>query len=285
MRATAAIPKASSSVSGWNVSRLARTVLILAALGYAGFLMIAPLAALAYGALEEGVLPALQSLFQGDVGRAFLQTIWICALVAGLHTVFGTVIAWVIVRHKFKGKHLLNGLIDVPFAISPVVVGYMLLLLFGRNGVLYPAVSALGIQVAFALPGMILATLVVTLPFMIREMIPVIGTLDAQQERAASTLGAHPWQIFRKITFPYLRWGLLYGLTLTTARALGEFGAILVIGGGIQGRTETVTVFIFRALDERQYVAAYSAALALGLISLATIYLAEWIKRRWLDKG
>ena len=168
----------------------------------------------------------------------------------------------------------------MPFAISPVVVGYMLLLLFGRNGLLAPLLSPLNIRVAFAIPGMILATLSVTMPFMVRELIPMLEAFGIQQEQAAATMGASSWQIFWRITLPALRWGLIYGITLTFARALGEFGAVLVIGGGVQGRTETATLYIYRALDERQYVGAYSAAIVLGLISLALVIGTDIIRRR-----
>ena len=137
---------------------------------------------------------------------------------------------------------MINGLIDLPFAVSPVVVGYMLLLLFGRQGLLAPVLQALDIRVAFAVPGMVLATLFVTLPFMIRELVPVLEAFGVQQEQAAATLGASGWTTFWRITLPALRWGFIYGVTLTLARALGEFGAVLVIGGGIQGRTETATL-------------------------------------------
>jgi len=164
--------------------------------------------------------------------------------------------------------------------VSPVVAGYMLLLLFGRNGMLAPVIDALNIQVAFAMPGMVLATLFVTLPFMIRELIPVLEAFNTQQEKAAETLGANNWQTFWRVTFPALRWGMIYGITLTFARALGEFGAVLVIGGGVQGRTETATLFIYRALDERQYIGAYSAALALGLFSLILVMGSDWLRRK-----
>jgi sulfate transport system permease protein len=168
----------------------------------------------------------------------------------------------------------------MPFAVSPVVVGYMLLLLFGRNGLLAPILTALNIQVAFALPGMIIATLFVTLPFMVRELIPVLEAFGVQQEQAAATLGASGLQTFRYVTLPAIRWGFIYGVTLTFARALGEFGAVLVIGGGIQGRTETATLFIYRSLDERQYIGAYSAALVLGLFSLILVVGSELLRRR-----
>jgi sulfate transport system permease protein len=161
-----------------------------------------------------------------------------------------------------------------------VVVGYMLLLLFGRQGLLAPVLTALDIRVAFAVPGMVLATLFVTLPFMIRELAPILQAFGVQQEQAAATLGANGWTTFWRITLPALRWGFIYGVTLTLARALGEFGAVLVIGGGIQGRTETATLYIYRALDERQYVSAYSVALALGLLSLLLVLGTELLRRR-----
>ena len=168
----------------------------------------------------------------------------------------------------------------MPFAVSPVVVGYMLLLLFGRNGLLAPVLTAFDIKVAFALPGMILATLFVSLPFMVRELIPVLEAFSVKQEQAAALLGANGWQTFRFVTFPAIRWGFVYGLTLTFARALGEFGAVLVVGGGIEGRTETTTLFIYRALDERQYAGAYSAALLLGLFSIILVVGTDLWRRR-----
>ena len=148
------------------------------------------------------------------------------------------------------------------------------------HGLLAPLLTVLNIRVAFAVPGMVLATLFVTLPFMIRELIPMLEAFGVQQEQAAATMGASSWQIFWRVTLPALRWGLIYGITLTFARALGEFGAVLVIGGGVQGRTETATLYIYRALDERQYVGAYSAAIVLGLFSLALVIGTDIIRRR-----
>jgi sulfate transport system permease protein len=255
-------------------------LLIALVVGYVAFLIITPIAALTLGALEQGIGTSLASLNQPEVMLSFWNTLWISLVVVFVHTIFGTIVAWVFVRHRFPGRDLINGLVDMPFAVSPVVAGYMLLLLFGRNGWLAPVIGPLGIQVAFALPGMVLATLFVTLPFMIRELIPVLEAFDTRQELAAATLGASGWQTFWRVTFPALRWGLIYGVTLTFARALGEFGAVLVIGGGVQGRTETATLFIYRALDERQYIAAYSAALALGLFSLVLVMGSDWLRGR-----
>jgi sulfate transport system permease protein len=214
------------------------------------------------------------------VRQAFSLTLMISVVTVAVHAVCGTLVAWMMVRHHFRGQWLVNGLLDLPFAVSPVVVGYMLLLLFGRNGLLAPLLAPLGIKVAFAVPGMILATLFVTLPFMVRELIPVLRAFGIQQEQAAATLGASGWQTFWYVTLPAIRWGFIYGVTLTFARALGEFGAILVIGGGIQGRTETATLFIYRALDERQTIGAYSAALVLGLFSLILVMGTDLLRRR-----
>jgi sulfate/thiosulfate transport system permease protein len=254
-------------------------LLIALVVVYAGLLIVGPLVALLVGAFSQGLVPALAALAQPEFAGAFWRTIWIALLVVVIHVGFGTAAAWVMVRHRFPGRELLNGLIDMPFAISPVVVGYMLLLLFGRNGLFAPVLETLGIRIAFALPGMIIATLFVTLPFMIRELIPVIENFKVEQELAAATLGAKGWQIFFRVTLPALRWGFIYGITLTFARALGEFGAVLVIGGGIQGRTETATLFIFRALDERMYTAAYSAALALGLLAFILVMGTEVVRK------
>ena len=259
---------------------LSGVLLIAVVVGYVAFLIITPITALALGAFEKGLGASLSALNQPEIFSSFWNTLWISLVIVTVHAIFGTIVAWVFVRHRFPGHDLINGLVDMPFAVSPVVAGYMLLLLFGRNGALGPVLESLGIQVAFALPGMVLATLFVTLPFMIRELIPVLEAFDTRQEQAAATLGANGWQTFWRVTFPALRWGLIYGVTLTFARALGEFGAVLVIGGGVQGRTETATLFIYRALEERQYIGAYSASLALGLFSLILVLGSDWLRRK-----
>lgn len=259
---------------------LARQVLIGLVWTYVGLLLLAPIAALVLNAFAQGVGPVIRALTQPAWLRAFGLTLRIAFLVAFIHTIFGMVLAWVMARDRFPGQRLLNALLDMPFALSPVVVGYMLLLLFGRNGLLAPLLDLVNVKVAFAVPGMVLATLFVTLPFTVRELVPVLEAFDIQQERAAAVMGANGWQIFWRVTLPALRWGLIYGVTLTLARALGEFGAVLVVGGGIQGRTETATLYIYRALDERQYIAAYSAALVLGLISLLLVLGSDWLRRR-----
>jgi len=247
---------------------------------YVGVLVLAPIVALVNGALQKGLPYFLASLNTPQFWQAFTLSVEIAVSVVVIQAILGSMTAWVIVRHSFPGKAIFNAVIDIPFAISPVVVGYMLLLVFGRNGMLYPLLSIFDIQVAFALPGIFLATLFVSLPFMIREMIPVIENLDRSQELAASTLGASRWTTFWRVIFPGLRTALLYGIALTMARAMGEFGAVLVIGGGVQGRTATTTLYIFHALEERQYVEAYTAAILLGLGSVLIVSLADFIRHR-----
>ncbi|MCX6049562.1 MAG: molybdate ABC transporter permease subunit [Chloroflexi bacterium] len=257
-----------------------RRILIGLVVSYVTILIAAPLIRLVISAFSKGVQPIFTALSEPSVLSAFWLTLLISVITVLVHTGFGTLTAWVIVRHRFPGRSILNGLIDMPFAVSPVVVGYMLLLVFGRGGLLAPLLDALQIKIVFALPGMILATIFVTLPFMVRELIPVLEAFGVQQEQAAATLGASGWQTFWYITLPAIRWGFIYGITLTFARALGEFGAVLVVGGGVQGSTETATLYIYRALDERQYIGAYSAALVLGLFSLILIMGTDFLRRR-----
>lgn len=262
----------------WGIWR--RRLLIGIVIAYIAMLIIAPVGALITGAFGQGARAIVNALRDPQVLGAFWRTIFIAIIAVLVHAICGTMLAWVLVRQRFPGRRILNGLIDLPFAVSPVVAGYMLLLLFGRRGVLAPVIEPLGITIAFALPGMIIATLFVTLPFMVRELMPVLQAFGIEQEQAAATLGASGWQTFRMVTFPALRHGFLYGITLTFARALGEFGAVLVVSGGVQGRTETATVYVFRALEDRQYAGAYSAALVLGVLSLILVLGAEFFRRK-----
>jgi sulfate/thiosulfate transport system permease protein len=257
-----------------------RRILILIVVAYVGGLIIGPILTLLFSAFSEGAGAVVHALTRPQVMASFWMTLWIALIVIGVHGFFGTVVSWVLVRDRFVGRGILNGLIDIPFAVSPVVVGYMLLLLFGRNSIFAPMLETLDMRIAFAVPGMILATLFVTMPFMIRELVPVLEQFGVEQEKAAATLGASSMQTFWRVTLPALRPGLIYGLTLTFARALGEFGAVLVIGGGVIGRTETLTVYIFRALDDRQYIGAYSAGLLLGLFSVILVLGTDWWRRR-----
>jgi sulfate transport system permease protein len=274
--ATSNVRRSSVFVRRWWLKWLLIGIVVC----YVGVIVLAPLIGLVAGAFSGGLAPIFAALSKPDVLSAFWRTLLISLVVVLVHAVFGTAVAWVLVRHNFRGRRVLNGIIDLPFAVSPVVAGYMLLLLFGRNGLLAPALELFDVKIAFALPGMMLATLFVTLPFMVRELAPVLQAFGVEQEQAAATIGASGWQTFRYVTFPALRWGFIYGLTLTFARALGEFGAVLVVGGGVQGQTETATLYIFRALDDRQYIGAYSAALVLGMVSLLLVLGSDLLRRR-----
>lgn len=268
-------PAGTSRLVQWRRRALIGVVVL-----YVSVLVLAPIAALIAGALANGLPGFLATILHPDHLAALRLTVGIGLVTVAAHLVLGTIVAWVLVRDDFPGKTLVNALVDTPFAVSPVVVGYMVFLLFGRKGVFAPYVERLGLNIVFALPGLVLVTMFVTLPFMIRELVPILASMPREQEQAAATLGASGWLTFRRIILPGLRWGLVYGTTLTFARALGEFGAVLVVGGGVRGRTETVTLFIYRMLDERQYVAGYSAALLLGLLSLGLVLGTELVKRR-----
>ena len=282
-KVTSPLKQLNNPIPAWLARNKGKWVgwgLIALVFAYVGILILAPLVSLALGAFEQGSAAIIEAFNEPFILTSFWNTLWISLVVVVIHAIFGTIVSWVLVRHKFPGRGIINGLIDMPFAVSPVVAGYMLLLLFGRNGLLAPLVEATGMRVAFAFPGMVLATLFVTMPFMIRELVPVLEAFDTRQEKAAATLGANSWQTFWRVTFPALRWGLIYGITLTFARALGEFGAVLVIGGAAQGSLMTTTLFIYHALEERQYIAAYSAALALGLFSLILVLGSDWLRSR-----
>jgi sulfate transport system permease protein len=197
-----------------------------------------------------------------------------------LNTVFGVACAMLIVRHRFPGKWLLNALIDLPFAVSPVIIGLALILVYGQNGWLGGWLAEQGIQVIFAVPGMILATIFVSLPFVVREVIPVLREIGTEQEQAASTLGASGWQSFWRVTLPSIRWGLSYGVVLATARALGEFGAVSVVSGKLSGQTETLTLFVEQRFHNFDLTGAYAASVVLALLALATLLTMNLISPR-----
>lgn len=214
----------------------------------------------------------------------FLNAAWLTVLLAGIsvpvNTVFGLCAAWAIARNKFPGRALLLSIIDLPFSISPVVAGLMIVLLYGRNGWFGPWLQAADIKVVFAVPGMVLATAFVSMPFVAREVIPVLEELGSDQEEAARTLGAKDWQIFWRVTLPNIRWGLLYGLLLTNARAMGEFGAISVVSGNIEGKTQSLPLFVEDSYKQYQTEAAFSAAVLLALLAVVTLVVKEILERR-----
>jgi sulfate transport system permease protein len=203
--------------------------------------------------------------------HAFVVTVVIAAIAVPANTIFGVVCAIAIVRRRFVGKGIVNALVDLPLALSPVVVGLAFLLLYGRQGWFGSWFTEHGIRVVFALPGMVLVTIFVSLPFVVREVVPVLREIGTEQEQAASTLGASSFQTFARVTLPAIRWAVAYGVVLTTARALGEFGAVSVISGHIVGKTETMTLHVEERVQSFDYVGAYAASVVLGLLAIATL--------------
>jgi sulfate transport system permease protein len=272
----AAIGKGSSLVR----TKLAEWLMIAIVVLYAAGLLVAPLIAIFWGALAEGLAAVTRELTSADAVSSLKLTLIMAVSATAINTVFGLCIAWVLVRDRFWGRRILNGLVDMPFAVSPVIAGFMLILLFGRTGWLTPITEALGIKVVFALPGILLATIFISLPFVIREVAPVLGQVSLDQEDAALTIGANRLQTFWHVTLPAIRWGLLYGVSLTFARAVGEIGAVLVVSGGVSRLTETSTLFIFRSLDDRNYVGANAMAVVLAGISFIILMVIEFLKKR-----
>lgn len=243
---------------------------------YASILLIAPIFSIIGGAFEEGVQPVIDALVSESVLNALRLTFILAGLSTLINTITGIIIAWVLVRHEFPGKWLLNSLVDLPFVVSPVIVGYVIIVLFGRTGWF----KDLPFQIAFSWPGMLLVTIFVSLPFVIREVIPVLEAQTLEQEEAAYTLGAGPWLTFRRIVLPAIRNGILYGIVLTLARSLGEFGAAAVVGGGVEGVTETATLYIFRASMDRNEIGSYSVAIVLGLLSVIILISMNLLQRQ-----
>jgi sulfate transport system permease protein len=247
---------------------------------YAGGLLVAPLIALAWGSLAEGVTAFFKALSARDAVYSLELTIKMAIGATLINTLFGVAIAWVLARDNFPGKRIVSGLVDLPFAVSPIISGFMLILLFGRGGWLTPLTDALGIKIVFAMPGILLATTFICLPFVVREVTPVLAQVSRDQEDAARTIGASPWKTFWHVTLPAIRWGLLYGVSLTFARAVGEVGAVLVVSGHVSNLTETSTLFILRSFDDRNYVGAYAMAIVLAIASFVLLMVIELVRKR-----
>jgi len=260
--------------------RLTEWLLISIVVLYAAGLLLAPLVAIVWGALAEGGAAFLREITSVDSLSSLKLTLVMAVAATAINTLFGLCIAWVLVRDNFWGRRILNGLVDMPFAVSPVIAGFMLILLFGRGGWFTGITEALGIKVVFALPGILLATIFISLPFVIREVAPVLGQLSTDQEDAALTIGASRMRTFWHVTLPAIRWGLLYGVSLTFARAVGEIGAVLVVSGGVSRLTETSTLYIFRSLDDRNYIGANAMAVVLAAISFVILTVIELLKKR-----
>jgi sulfate transport system permease protein len=261
-------------------TRIIERGLVALVILYAAILLAAPLVAILWGAFAEGIGEFARQVASPSAVSSLRLTLIMAAGATAINTVFGVAIAWVLVRDDFRAKRIINGMVDMPFAISPVIAGFMLILLFGRGGWLEPLADAVGIKVVFAWPGILLATAFISLPFVVREVMPVLAQAGIEQEQAAYTMGASQWLTFWRVTLPSIRWGLLYGVSLTFARAVGEIGAVLVVSGGVSGLTETSTLFIFRSLDDRNYVAAYSMAVVLAGICFLILMAIEYARSR-----
>ena len=250
------------------------------AVGYLSMLLLIPIGMIFYRAFEHGAGAAWDAVTTPEALHAFYLTILIAAIAVAANTIFGIGCALLLVRTKFRGKALLNAAVDLPFAISPVVIGLSLYLLYGREGWFGGWLLDNGIQILFSLPGMVLATIFVSLPFVVREVVPVLHEIGDEQEQAAQTLGANWWQTFRRITLPAIRWGVAYGVVLATARALGEFGAVAIVSGRVSGSTETAPLWVWREFGQFNTTGAYTASLVLALIAVATLVAMNSFKRK-----
>jgi sulfate transport system permease protein len=241
------------------------------ALLYLAVILVGPLAIVFWRTFEDGFAPAWDALSTPETLNAFKLTLIITAIAVPVNTVFGIVCALAIVRKRFWGKGLLNAFIDLPLALSPVVVGLALFLLYGENGWFGGWLGEHGIQVLFALPAMVIATIFVSLPFVAREVVPTLREIGDEQEQAARTLGASSWQTFWRITLPSIRWAVIYGVVLTTARCLGEYGAVAVVSGNIEGKTQTATLRVQDAYENFNQSGAYGISLVLAAISVIVL--------------
>jgi sulfate transport system permease protein len=260
--------------------RLVRMVLVGVALVYVAALLLLPLIGIMWGAFSGGVHVIASTFGEAGVAHAFELTAIIAIITVAVTTLFGVIVAWVLVRQRFHGRGFLNALVDLPFALSPVTVGLAAVILFGRGGWFAPFFEAHGIQILFALPSMVLVTIFISIPFTIREVQPVLQELGTDEEDASRTLGASVTQTFRKVTLPNIRWALLYGMALSTARAIGEIGAVLIVSGAIQGHTETATLMVYRLHENFQPAEAYVVALTLAAISIVLLTGIELAKHR-----
>jgi sulfate/thiosulfate transport system permease protein len=248
-----------------------KLALRVAALGYLAALVAVPVVLVFWRALESGPGTAWAAVTTPEALHALWLSVLIAAIAVPLNTVFGVLCALAIVRRRFRGHGLVNTVVDLPLALSPVVVGLALILVYGRTGWLGTTLSELDVRVIFALPGMVLATVFVSLPFVVREVVPVLRELGDEQEQAAATLGASGWQTFWRVTLPAIRWGIAYGVVLTTARTLGEFGAVSVVSGHLAGRTNTLTLHVEERFQSFDPVGTYSASVVLALLAVATL--------------
>jgi sulfate transport system permease protein len=257
-----------------------RAALVALALAFLVMFLVLPLVLVFTKAFEDGAGAALAAVDDPIARAAARLTVLIALIVIPVNVVFGIAAAWLVTRFRFRGRNLLLTVIDLPFSVSPVVSGMVFVLLFGASGWFGPWLQERGIQIVFAVPGMVLATLFVTAPFVARELVPSFEAHGIAEEEAALTLGASGWQTFRSISLPKVRWALLYGIVLCSARAIGEFGAVSVVSGHIRGRTTTLPLHVEMLYNEYQVVSAFAVASLLALLALVTLVLKYLIERR-----
>jgi sulfate transport system permease protein len=267
--------------AGW-----VRALLLVIGLGFLFFFLGLPLVAVFVEALAQGWPAYVEALQDPETRSAIWLTVLIALAVLPFNILFGVAAAWAIAKFDFKGKSLLITLIDLPFAVSPVVAGLIFILLFGAQGYFGPWLAANEIKIIFAVPGMILATLFITFPFIARELIPLMQSQGKDEEEAAVSLGASGWQMFWRVTLPNIKWGLLYGVILSNARAMGEFGAVSVVSGHIRGETNTLPLHVEILYNEYNAVGAFAAASILALLALVTLVaktVVEWRMKKETD--
>jgi sulfate transport system permease protein len=263
-----------------RVSTVSRYALRAVALAYLAVLVAFPIVTIAWRTFEPGFGAFWDSIRTPAAISALNLSLLIVAIVVPLNVVFGVVTALALARGRFPGRRLLSGIVDLPFAVSPIVVGVALIMLWGADG-WFGGLESLGVKVIFGLPGMVIATLFVTLPFVVREVEPVLREIGTEQEQAAATLGASAWQTFSRITLPAIRWGLTYGIVLTAARALGEFGAVIMVSSGFPGVSQTLTLLVHaRYIDDHNTHGAYAAATLLMMIALVILLLMTIVDSR-----
>ncbi len=249
----------------------ARWVLRVGVVAYLSLLILVPLGSIVYRAFASGFAASWDAITTPDALHALWLSLLVAAIAVPLDTVFGVGVALLLARRRIPGAWLFDASVDIPLAMSPIVVGLALVLCYGNTGWFGKTLSGWGIQVIFSVPGIVMASAFVALPYVLRQVLPVLHEVGTDKEQAAATLGAGPWRIFWRVTLPQIRAGLIYGVTLTTARVLGEFGAVSVVSGGIEGKTQTATLFVAQQIDNLDPVGAYTAALLLAVVSLAVL--------------
>lgn len=274
------VPDSVQKLNTSNESKVIKWILIAVSVLFLFVMLVLPLYTVVSESLKKGFQFYIQSISNEYTLRALLLTVKATVAAVIVNTVFGLFAAWALTKFRFKGKKLLTTLIDIPITVSPVIAGLIFLLLFGRNSVLYPWLEAINFKVVFAVPGIIIATVFVTFPYVSRELIPVMETQGTDEEEAAALMGAKGFTIFRRITFPHIKWAFLYGVVLCTARAMGEFGAVSVLSGHLRGMTNTLPLHVEILFNEFQYVPAFAVSSILVIIAIVILIIRSVIEYR-----